>query len=228
MNRSPLALAATLGLALAAPAGAQAVALTTDFPCYIEQTAMTVRGTGFSANTDVSVSGVQIFASARTDEAGVFSTDLKAPIFPTVSPGSKRYTVTAAERDNPSVKASVGFRVTNYAFATTTGNKSPKTKRRWTFSGFSPGKPVYGHFRFKGHTRGTYRFGNASGACGELTKMAAGIPVKGHIPAGKWVVQVDQRKRYSSTTKPALRATTTVSVVFGTRRTAAVSASGRR
>ena len=228
MNRIPLTLAVLCGLALAVPAGAQAASLTTDFPCYIEQTGMTVRGKGFHPNAEISVSGLQIFASAKTDDSGMFSTDVKAPIFPTVSPGSRRYTVTAAERDDASSKASVGFRVTNYAFATTQGNRSPKAKRRWRFSGFSPGKPIYGHFRFKGRTRGTFRFGNATGACGELTRMAAGIPVKGRIPAGKWVVQVDQRKRYSSTTKPALRATTTVSVVFGSRRAASVSASGGR
>ena len=228
MNHPHLVLAAALGAALAGPAAAQAASLKTDFPCYIEQTPMTVRGTGYAADTAISVSGEQIFASARTDGGGAFSTNLKAPIFPTVSPGSKRYTVTAAERDNPSSTASVSFRVANFAFATTQGSRSPKAKRRWTFSGFSPGRAIYGHFRYKGRTRGTYRFGTAGGACGELTRTAAGIPVKGRIPAGKWIVQVDQRKRYSSATKPALRATTTVSVVFGSRRSAAVAGSGTR
>ena len=227
MNHPFAVLATVLGAALAGPAVSQAASLKTDFPCYIEQTPMTVRGTGYSPDTAISVSGEQIFASAHTDEAGVFSTKIKAPIFPTVSPGSKRYTITAAEREEPASTASVRFRVANFAFATTQGFKSPKTRRRWTFSGFEPGKPIYGHFRHKGRTRGTFRFGTAKGACGELTKMAAGIPIRGRIASGKWIVQVDQRRRYASTTKPALRATTSVSVVLGARRVASVAAAGR-
>jgi hypothetical protein len=213
MNRTPIAVCALFGLAAAFPGAAPAAVLRTDKPCYIEQTPMTVRGSGYTANTRISVSGDQLFADARTDGDGAFSTTLKAPIFPTVAPGSRRYTVSAAEQDDAATSASVTFRVANFAFATTAGYKSPKTRRRWTFSGFRAGRTIYGHFRFKGRTRGTYRFGVANSPCGELTRTAAGIPVRGRIPAGKWIVQVDQSPRYSALTKPALRATTTVAVV---------------
>jgi hypothetical protein len=213
MTRTPIAAAALLGLAAAFPGASQAATLRTDSPCYIEQTPMTVRGSGYSPNARISVSGDQLFADARTDGDGAFSTTLKAPIFPTVAPGSRRYTVSAAEQDDAGATASVTFRVANFAFATTSGYKSPKTRRRWTFSGFRPGRTIYGHFRYHGKTRGTYRFGVANSPCGELTRMAAGIPVGGRIPAGKWIVQVDHNRRYSALTKPALRATTTVAVV---------------
>jgi hypothetical protein len=213
MNHPHVALAAALGLALAAPAAAPAASLKTDFPCYIEQTPMRVLGSGYSPDTKITVSAPQVFATTKTNGEGAFSTTVKAPIFPTVRPGSARYTIKAVETENTDVAAVVSYRVANFAFETAKSSGSPKTKRRWSFSGFSPGDPIYGHFRYKNRTRGTIRFGTAKGPCGELTARAPGIGVTGHVAAGNWVVQVDQRKRYSRTTKPALRAVSRVSLV---------------
>jgi hypothetical protein len=226
MNHPLMALTTVLGLALAVPAAARAASLKTEFPCYIEQTPMRVIGTGYSADAAITVSAPQVFATTKTNNDGAFTTTVKAPIFPTVRPGSARYSVKAVETENTSVAATVSYRVTNFAFETAKSKASPKAKRRWTFSGFSPGKPIYGHFRFKNRTRGTLRFGTATGPCGELTAQAPGIAVKGHVSAGNWVVQVDQVKRYSKNTKPALRAISRVSLVFGKSSASALSSVG--
>ena len=111
------------------------------------------------------------------------------------------------------------FGVAPFAFSTDTGAKSPKSKRSWYFSGFATGKPIYAHFRFGGRTQGTYRFGLAAGPCGEYKRRAPGIAVSGKVRAGKWTIQVDQRKAYKSTTKPQLKDTTIVFTTFKLRAT---------
>jgi hypothetical protein len=208
------ALAAVL---LTAPAAAHAAALTTDLPCYVEQQPMIVNGSGYAPNAEVQVQGDQIFTTVTTDATGSFSAPLMAPIFPTVTPGSKEYSVGGTESANPASTATAAFRVTNFTFSTSQGQKSPRAKRRWTFSGFQPGQPIYGHFRHGGRTRGTYRFGVAKAPCGEYSKKAPGIAVKGTISAGTWTVQIDQVRKYSSKTRPALKGSTTVFKIFRPR-----------
>jgi len=175
-------------------------------PCYVEGQPAAALLTGFTPNVDVAVEGEQIFASGITDAAGAVTLRFTAPLRETSRPGSDRVVLTATELTGPAPQPPVraAFRVTSLSFATTGGTRSPKAVRTWTFSGFQPGKPIYGHFRHKGRTRANHRFGIATAPCGELRRRAPAFPVRGPVAPGTWRVQVDQRRFYSRRSSPRL------------------------
>lgn len=226
MRRLPSALTTALlgSLAIAGGAAAQAPAptLTTDLPCQVEGVTMLASGSGFTPNSPVRIQTDQVFETGAADATGAFAIPFKAPIESGTAPDAgQQFTLTAT--DDAGLTTTVSFRTVAFAFGTSTGSKSPKAKRTWSFSGFNPGEPVYGHFRHDGKSRGTYRFGTASAPCGTLKKKAAGIPIKGTISAGKWTVYVDQTKAFKIGASRQLKGTTTVYTVFRPRAASAAA-----
>lgn len=217
--RSTPAAAVVLAV-LTLPAAASAGTLTLD-ACYIETQPAQAILSGFTPNVPIAIEADQVFTSGMTDATGSATLPFKAPIYSTITPGSKQFTMTATEGggSTPAVQPPVtrNFRVANFAFATSTGTRSPKAKRTWSFSGFRPGRAIYAHFRLRGRTVANFRFGVAKGPCGEYKRKAPGIPVKGRVRAGTYTVQVDQAKTYKRSTRPALTAKTTVFTVFRSR-----------
>jgi hypothetical protein len=215
VRRTPILALAGAG-ALAVPPAAQAGVISTDLPCYVERQAATASLTGFTPNVDVQIEGDQVQAAGVTDATGSLSLTFRAPLRSSSRPGSDRIVLTASELSGPAPQppASVRFRVASFAFATSTGTRSPTATRTWTFSGFQPGKPIYGHFRFRGRTRANYRFGVATAPCGELRRRAPGFPVRGRVEEGTWRVQVDQRPTYSRSTSPKLAVNTRIFTRF--------------
>ena len=72
-----------------------------------------------------------------------------------------------------------------------------KAKRTWRFSGWVPGKPLYGHYRHEGRTYDNVRFGVPTGPCGYLKTKKPLLSVKTKRP-GTWTVWVDQSKTYKN------------------------------
>ncbi len=210
-----IALGATVLAAGAAPAAAQAATVTVNQPCQVASFGLTAQLSGFTPNSTISVTGTGIFESVTADGTGSAMVAFTAPGLGTIAPGSKQFILTASDDAPAPVRAFTRFRSTNFAFGTTGGTRSPRAKRAWKFSGLTPGRPIYGHFRFNGKTRANHRFGVAKGPCGELSVRAAGIPVAGRVNTGRWTVQVDQKKIYNRTTTPRLTGST---VVFTTAR----------
>lgn len=215
MHRSTpraLALATALVAGAAVPAAAQAASVTVNLPCQVASFGLTASLSGFTPNSTVSVTGDGIFESVVADATGSASVAFTAPGLGSFAPKSKQFILTAS--DSATVRASTTFRSANFAFGTTGGSRPPKAKRSWKFSGLTPGRPIYGHFRFRGVTRANHRFGIAKAPCGELSVLAPGIPVKGRVNTGRWTVQIDQKKIYNRTTKPRLTGSTTVFTTF--------------
>jgi hypothetical protein len=212
-----LALAGTVALAL--PAGASAAAATLDRSCYVSGQPGTLSGSGFAPNAMVSLVNADLGArKVTTDATGSFTIQFSPPDGGSLArPGSKAFTITATEDANPASTATAASRIAPLEFATSKGQKSPKAKRAWYFSGFVTGKNIYGHFRFKGRTRGNFRFGRAAGPCGEYRRRAPGIAVKGGVPTGSWRVQVDHKPTYSASTRPSVVGTTVVFTTFRPR-----------
>jgi len=86
--------------------------------------------------------------------------------------------------------------------APVTGN--PTAVVTWQFAGFDPQKVIYGHFRYKGRTIRTVRFGRANDDwCPWLSTRARRIPVPtSRLRAGRWRLQLDHRRRYNAKVKP--------------------------
>lgn len=211
--------------ALALPAGASAATAALDLPCYVSGQPGSLALSGYAPNVAVTVANADLGSTqVTTDATGSVTVPFTPPSGNDLKrPGSRAFVVTATEVANPASTGTASSRVAPLAFATDTGTKSPKADRTWTFSGFAVGKPIYAHFRLGGTTRGTYRFGVAKGPCGEYKRHAPGIAVAGRARAGTWTIQVDQVKRYSAKTKPALKDTTVVFTTFR-RRAAALTA----
>ena len=218
MRLTPILVFLCSGL-LVVPPAARAGVVATDMPCYVERQPATATLTGFTPDVDVELQGDQIYAAGRTDAAGGLTLSFTAPLRATAKPGSTRVVLTAKELTGPAPRPAVtaAFRVTTLSFATTGGTRSPKAIRTWTFSGFQPGKPVYGHFRFGGRTRANHRFGVATFPCGELRRRAPAFPIRGRVDPGIWRVQVDQRRTYARTTTPRLATTVKIFTRFAPR-----------
>jgi hypothetical protein len=203
-----------LGVALlsagASAADAGAAAVSVNLPCQVARFGLTASLSGFTPNSTVSITGNQIFRTALADATGSAVIPFDAPMLATTRPGAEVVTLAAADNAPVPLAATTTFRSTNFAAYIGSGPRSPRGKRTWEFSGFRTGRPIYGHFRYHGLARGNFRFGVAHGACGQLTRKAAGIPVRGRINTGIWTIQVDQKKLYNPKTRPFLRTSLTV------------------
>ncbi len=218
MRRTSIIALAGVG-ALALPAGASAATAAVDRPCYVSGQPGTLALFGFAPNAPVSLASADLRPrKVMTDATGTFSTQFTPPSGSDLRrPGSRAFVITASEDANPANTATATSRIAPLAFATSEGTKSPKAKRSWYFSGFVTGKNIYVHFRFKGHTKGNYRFGRAAGPCGEYKRRAPGIAVKGRVPAGSWKIQADHKPTYSPSTEPKVEGKTVVFTTFRPR-----------
>jgi len=206
--------------ALGLPAGASAAAAAAvDKPCYVAGQPGTLALFGFGPNAVVSLTSPDLPpAKVTTDATGSFAIPFRPPAGTDLRrPGSRELLFTATEDANPANTATATSRIAPLAFATDKGVKSPKSKRSWYFSGWTVGQPIYAHFRFKGRTKGNYKFGLATGPCGEYKRRAPGIAIKGRVPAGSWTVYVDQAPTYSPSTMPFLKDKTVVFTTFRRR-----------
>lgn len=205
LRQVPLAVLALLAL----PAGASAASVGFDRPCYVSgQPDGVVSLTGFAPNVLVNVTSKYLgdATTVTTDATGTaqlgFAAAPPASLFPL--PGSKQIAVTATEVMNAASTATGTSRVAPLAFQTSNETKSADARRSWYFSGWTPGKPIYVHFRLKGKTRANYRMGVPTGVCGEYRRKAEGIAVKGAAATGTWTLAVDQAKTYKPGTRPQL------------------------
>jgi hypothetical protein len=200
--------AVTVVVALVAPAPGEAASLTVDERCYRGGDKVEVRGAQFTPNT---TAGVRILGRDETVPAqvgadGTFIAVLRVPRFRGAALGPQTFTVSAISSSpgntaNPiSVWAVRRMLATNAPIA---GDAAELTT--WRFAGFRPQRVLYGHFRHRGVTRRTHRFGSVRrlGPCGALSVRAPRLPVPvSRLRPGMWRLQLDHRKRYRESTRP--------------------------
>jgi hypothetical protein len=193
---------------LGAPAAAHAGTVALDKPCYVEGEPIVATGSGFSPNSQLTLTssaGGDPFPAAVADADGGFLTRLEAPA-PTAR-GARptdvtSTTLTVVDPLNGTLNTATPFQLAN--FAVDRGqSRNPRSVRTWYFSGFPTGSSIYGHFRFGGRTVANHRFGTAAGACGLLHARARGIPVA-RLKTGTWTIQVDTAEAYKRHRVPSL------------------------
>lgn len=209
ITRSALTTSA-IAAALLVPASASAGTVALDKPCYAEGSIVNFSGGGFPPSHNLTFST----PSAFTGNQAAFSGQFPAPIQPdnrtnAITP----QTFTVNDVDDPAQSASAAYSLVNFSVDAGTSFKSAKAKRKWSFSGFPVGLPVYGHFRKGGKKVVDYKFGVAPAPCGQFTKKAAGVPKK-KAKFGKYTVQFDNAPKYSAATRPAYRSSFKVIKVF--------------
>jgi hypothetical protein len=199
------AIAAAAG-ALAAPAGAGAAVLQPlNDQCFKPGDSVRIQGDGFTAGAMVTVRVTEgPVAQKVADPTGRVVVRVAAPPVTGDAVAPRSFTVTATDGSNPdNVAPAISMFVTRTRPASNApveGN--PNAATTWEFANFRPGRWIYGHFRFKGTTQRTVRFGRAGDPpCGQLRVRARRVPVP-RLHAGRWRLQIDQRKAYSIRTKP--------------------------
>ncbi|HEV8153861.1 MAG TPA: hypothetical protein VGP78_13060, partial [Solirubrobacteraceae bacterium] len=183
-TRTSLAAAIAAAVAMAAvPAGVAQAAVIKDLDnqCFIGGDTVPIEGSGFTAFAQVTITvnqGRSVITTA--DSAGQIRTSVKAPAATGDAVAPRSFTVTATDGSNPgNVVPAISMFVTRTRPASNApveGN--PNAVTTWEFANFKPGRWIYGHFRFKGTTQRTIRFGRAGEApCGLLSVRARRVPV---------------------------------------------------
>jgi hypothetical protein len=198
-----VALIAALLLAVAASPAAAATVEDLK-PCYVsagetdaERETIVVRGEDFTQESVVEVlfDGV-VMGSALTGSIGEFELRLPAP-FQLV--GQRPLTVTVRDAAQEVVKTT---RVTNLAMSVKPRNATPTQRVRLRGRGFTLGLPVFAHYLYGGELQRTVRLARRStGPCGTFGVRRRLLPIE-NARAGRWVMQVDQRRAYSPEPNP--------------------------
>jgi hypothetical protein len=196
-------------VALAAPAGAATISV--NKACYVNSASglaqMTITGAGFNAGDVVDISGGSTIAQATVAADGSFSTTANAPELSTTGPGTLTTMLTASDfvgATGQTIAATTPVRSANLAVATSPGSVPVKDlgKRKvtFTFSGFVPGKRIYGYYLHK-RVVAKNRFAKASGPCGTLKQKALLFPGR-HVTRSAYTVVFESVGHYTKSAFP--------------------------
>ena len=205
LGRAALAGCAALGLAGSALAAtASAASVSANRACYVNVdpstgAPMTITGAGFGAGDGIEISGGTVFAQGTADSAGSFSITTNAPELPTVHPATGATTLTVTDNNaatGASTQTSIAVRSANLAVDTkpTSVKNIGKTKVTYSFSGFIPGKHIFGYYMRK-RVVAKSTFGRAAGPCGTLKQKALLFP-GGRPKNDQYKVTFESSSRY--------------------------------
>jgi hypothetical protein len=204
--------AVSAGGALASQASA--ATLVANQACYVNggptnAAAMTITGAGWVPSGTVQLTGGTTFANATADAAGNVSFNTAAPELSGISPGAKKTQLTATEEnpDGTTVTGSVNVMSANLAVATSPGSvrNVRKDKVTFSFSGFVPGKHIFGYYLVK-KVVAKVKFGKAHGPCGLLKQKTLLYP-GGRPSKDKYKVTFESTSRYDKTAFPRVTGT---------------------
>jgi hypothetical protein len=180
--------------------------------CYVsagptsqQRQVVTVGATGYTpfAPVDVLIDGGPADATDDgqpdpwfADPEGAVSGAVRAPYQPT---GQRAFGISVSERANPSNTVSVTSLVTALEVTLTPAEARPSRQVRFSGRGFINAAPVWGHYVFRGKVRRTVRLARRpQNPCGAFSVKRKQFPIfRPHM--GRWVLQVDQQKAYSTT-----------------------------
>jgi hypothetical protein len=168
-----------------------------------------VSGAGFTPGDTVLITTTGASVSGPIAAGGTFAATLPAPTLRHAGPGSSQFTMTARDATNGSAAASVTFSVANLAFRTIPASAAPGTRVRFSFSGFKPDAPIYGHYVLRGKVAATASFGRSEGSCGLLTTRGRLFP-RLHPRFGRYKVQFDDSRSYHANAVPRIASSLTI------------------
>ncbi len=210
------ALLVSLGIAgggAAASAGPTAM-IAVDRGCYVQRPGpagplmITVTGAGFTPGATVAISGDGTATQTVAGATGAIRASLPAAAV-TQPPLVQPFTLTATDANG--VSASTPIYVTALTVSASPAIAHLRQQVRWTFSGFTPGREIYGHYRHDGRVIATAAYGVAAGPCGTLSTRATEYP--GADPGyPSYSVQWDDSRQYSPSAQPRFIAAYDVSM----------------
>ncbi len=215
-------LPATAAVALAVPANAATIKTDSCVRYVAGQQTMTIVGAGFTPNGFISMSTLTktapapaVFSSSQVLPTGAFLKLAQPPPFSSSRRTLESFLLVASDSSNPlaPLLTTTPFKVVRFGTTTSPSPRRPTSKVTYTARGFTSGKRVYVHFRFRGKTRRTVSLGVAKGPCGIASRRMRALPTKARY--GAWTTYTDQKKRFSVKTRPAWRDSFTIYRRFG-------------
>ena len=208
-HRLAIALAAAAILALPASAHAAPV-LNPLKPCYVAVRAIPetgdyvtedvpVTGSGFTpgSSVDVAIDGTTVASAIPIPDGGTLDVTVKAPF---QERGERAFSVTVTERENPAQTVTAQTMVTHLDVGAKPKKARPSQRITLTGRGFTLlDRPIYAHYVRRGFPKAkrTVRLAaRPEGPCGTFTARRRQFPFR--PGTGRWIVQVDQQKRYES------------------------------
>jgi hypothetical protein len=206
MATRTLAGSCALIVALAAPAAARSAPTMAPLkPCYVtaktdegpQQEPMQITGAGFTPNASVTLTidgqPVEDGTNLQADQNG----NLPLPPVPApfVRRGSREFTVTLTEVNNPANTVSATAKSTALGVSVKPEEARPSDRIRFKGSGFTEDRPIYAHYRYKGEVRKTVRMARRPRECGGFEVRRRQIPVR-RPGLGLWKIQFDQSKEF--------------------------------
>jgi hypothetical protein len=210
-------LTACAALALLAPgvyaAQASAASVTVPAACVVVDPAavkgspMVVSGTGFAPGDTIELTTDKGagFGNTTADASGNISTTMAAPELSKSTPGKATFVLTAADQTDGVTTAQTSFVAANLAADANPAKAKLGKKVTFTFSGFTGGAEIYGHYLHRNKLVISEKMGRSSGPCGLLKTRAALFPKRARYQSYK--IQYDDSRRYSKTSIPRLIAT---------------------
>jgi hypothetical protein len=194
----------------AAAAPASAATLSLNKPCYVsagsKRAAMNLLGSGFVPGdmVEISSSDGSVATSTTVNASGDIAATTGAPIPAFSLPGAKAVTLTAQDftAAGTTITATARTQAAQLAVDTKPAQARLSKKVTWYFSGFKPGRFIYGHYL---HNKPVARakFGRAKGPCGVLKVKAQFYP-GGHPRFKSYGLQIDDSTGYSKHASPRI------------------------
>jgi hypothetical protein len=192
----------------AAAVRASSATLTVDEGCYVlvGSPSMRYTGSGFTPHAQVVITSRDgtVDTSVRADRHGAVSGTTNAPTPDFSAPGSKTVPVTAQDGQH-SATVAVHVAVFGWQHGSVPrahGLRALTERTAWSFSGFIPDRPIFGHYLWRGRQVARARFGTATGPCGVLTARARLFPAAPHHR--RYTVQYDDNRAYSARSVPRI------------------------
>jgi len=179
--------------------------------CYVntstaKRAQMTVTGSGFvpGGTVQLSSSDGTVKATTTATVTGAIAVTTPAPDPSFALPGQQTVTLTAQQPSAPGalVTATTPVTVAPLSVAIMPAQAQPTQRVTWFFSGFEPGRAIYGHY-LRRHQVALERFGPARGACG-LLKVKAFLYPGGRPRYRLYGLQLDDSRRYRAGAAPRI------------------------
>jgi hypothetical protein len=199
----------------AVAAQASAAELSVTAGCYViagkNAPPMSFTGSGYTPGDRVLLSSADgtVDTSVKADGQGHIagSADAPTPFFAT--PGAQKIALTAKDQtpSGKTISASTTVNITELGWEHGSTKRQPglralTEKTNWSFSGFQPGQPIFGHYLFKGKQVAVAKFGRAQGPCGTLKVRARLYPATPHHSS--FSIQYDDSQAYSTKSRPRI------------------------
>lgn len=217
----PLVLSALFAVALiAAPAASAAGSIATGKACYVAKGSaganVDVTGSGFTAGEAVfaqipAPGGLAGYVETTVGPDGTLSATIDNVLPESIEPVAEKKTMQIKGVLSGQILAEVPFQITNLAVKTVPATASYRKVVTYIFSGFRPGKPIFGHFFRGGKLVVTHKFGKSQSPCGTLHAKSKLFPGNGPRNA-KYKVQFDNSKKVNPKAKPKI--VTSLGAVF--------------